>query len=184
MIVGQDPYHGPGQAHGLAFSVRRGVDQPPSLRNVLDELGRDLEVPDLAFLFSEHAPHGNLEKWARQGVLLLNTALTVREGVAGSHAKAGWHQFTTAALLAVAEANEHVVFIRWGSHARAATQQIVDRPELYFSHTWIDSTHPSPLSAHRPGRDGTAAFVGSRPFSRANAALAEHGQPPIDWRLD
>ena len=163
MILGQDPYHGPGQAHGLAFSVRDGVRVPPSLANIHKELHGDLglPVPD----------HGNLEAWAHQGVLLLNTTLTVRGGQAASHQGRGWETFTDRVIRVVDAKPEHVVFILWGGHARKK-KTLIDRDR----HTILESPHPSPLSAHN-------GFLGSRPFSRANEALQAHGQPPIDWSL-
>jgi uracil-DNA glycosylase len=163
LILGQDPYHGPGQAHGLCFSVRRGVRVPPSLANIHRELHDDVGVaiPD----------HGNLEAWARQGVLLLNATLTVRAGQAGSHQGKGWETFTDQVIAAVDAKPEHVVFILWGGYARKKAA-LVDRDR----HTIIESPHPSPLSAHH-------GFFGSRPFSRTNAALVAHGQAPIDWTL-
>jgi uracil-DNA glycosylase len=161
MILGQDPYHGPGQAHGLCFSVRHGVPVPPSLANIHKELATDVGV----------APpgHGNLEGWARQGVLLLNATLTVRAGQAGSHQGRGWETFTDTVLATVNAKPEHVVFILWGSYARKK-KALIDTSR----HTVIESPHPSPLSAHN-------GFFGSRPFSRTNAALEAHGQQPIDW---
>ena len=163
MILGQDPYHGPGQAHGLAFSVRDGVRVPPSLANIHKELHGDLglPVPD----------HGNLEAWAHQGVLLLNTTLTVRGGQAASHQGRGWETFTDRVIRVVDAKPEHVVFILWGGHARKK-KTLIDRDR----HTILESPHPSPLSAHQ-------GFLGSRPFSRANDALRAHGQAPIDWSL-
>jgi len=163
LILGQDPYHGPEQAHGLCFSVRHGVRVPPSLANIHRELHDDLglPVPD----------HGNLEAWARQGVLLLNTTLTVRAGQAGSHHGKGWEVFTDEVIRAVDAKDDHVVFILWGGNARRKKALIDTR-----RHTIIESPHPSPLSAHN-------GFFGSRPFSRTNAALEAHGQPPVDWRL-
>ena len=163
MILGQDPYHGPGQAHGLCFSVRDGVAVPPSLQNIHKELEADLGVP--------RPQHGNLEAWARQGVLLLNATLTVRAGQAGSHQGKGWETFTDRVIRAVNAKPEHVVFILWGSYARRK-KELIDTTR----HTVIESPHPSPLSAHN-------GFFGTRPFSRANAALAAHGQDPIDWTL-
>jgi uracil-DNA glycosylase len=163
MILGQDPYHGPRQAHGLCFSVRDGVAIPPSLANIHPELASDVGVP---------APgHGNLEAWARQGVLLLNATLTVRAGLAGSHQGKGWETFTDEVIAAVNAKPDHVVFVLWGTYARKK-KALIDTAR----HTVIESPHPSPLSAHN-------GFFGSRPFSRANAALEAHGQQPIDWTL-
>jgi len=163
LILGQDPYHGPNQAHGLCFSVRRGVRVPPSLANIHKELHDDLglPVPD----------HGNLEAWAAQGVLLLNATLTVRAGQAGSHQGKGWETFTDEVIKAVAAKPEHVVFVLWGGYARRK-KALIDSAR----HTIVESPHPSPLSAHN-------GFFGSRPFSAANAALAAHDQPSVDWRL-
>jgi uracil-DNA glycosylase len=163
MILGQDPYHGAGQAHGLAFSVRDGVPIPPSLVNIHKELAADLGLPV--------PTHGNLEAWARNGVLLLNTTLTVRSGQAASHQGKGWETFTDRVIRVVDAKPDHVVFILWGSHARRK-KALIDRSR----HTILESAHPSPLSAHN-------GFVGSRPFSRANEALLAHGQQPIDWSL-
>lgn len=163
LILGQDPYHGPGQAHGLAFSVRPDVPIPPSLRNIYKELGNDLDVPT--------PTHGNLESWARQGVLLLNATLTVRARSAGSHQRQGWETFTDDVISAVNDKPDHVVFILWGGYARKK-KTLIDRTR----HTVIESTHPSPLSAHN-------GFFGSRPFSAANDALIAHGQQPIDWAI-
>jgi len=163
LILGQDPYHGPGQAHGLCFSVRPGVPAPPSLQNVFTELESDLGIP---------APdHGCLQAWARQGVLLLNATLTVRARRAASHQGKGWEAFTDAVIQAVSEKPERVVFILWGAAARKK-RTLVDTSR----HVVIESAHPSPLSA----RNG---FFGSRPFSRANQALVEAGREPVDWRL-
>jgi uracil-DNA glycosylase len=163
LILGQDPYHGAGQAHGLCFSVPPGIAIPPSLANIHRELADDVGVV---------APgHGNLEPWARQGVLLLNATLTVRAGQAGSHQGKGWETFTDEVIAAVDAKPEHVVFVLWGSYARKK-KALVDAAR----HTIIESPHPSPLSAHN-------GFFGSRPFSRANAALVAHGQTPIDWTL-
>lgn len=163
VILGQDPYHGPGQAHGLCFSVRGGVQVPPSLVNILAELESDLGCPVPS--------HGNLESWARQGVLLLNTTLTVREHQAASHQKHGWETFTDRVIEVVSAKEEPVVFILWGSPARRK-RSLIDTSR----HTIIESAHPSPLSAHR-------GFFGSRPFSRANAALAVAGRGGVDWCL-
>ena len=167
LILGQDPYHGPGQAHGLCFSVRPGVPSPPSLVNIFKELRDDVGLPIPS--------HGNLDRWARQGVLLLNTTLTVRAHAAASHQGKGWETFTDAVIDAVAAKAERVVFILWGASARKKKPRIqsvgADR------HVVIESAHPSPLSAHN-------GFFGSRPFSRANSALAEAGRAPIDWSPD
>ncbi len=163
LLLGQDPYHGPGQAHGLCFSVRHGVRIPPSLANIHRELRDDLglDPPD----------HGNLEPWARHGVLLLNTTLTVRAGQAASHQGKGWERFTDCVIRAVDAKPERVVFLLWGSSARKKAA-LVDRQR----HVVIESAHPSPLSAAN-------GFFGSRPFSRTNTALVEAGLEPIDWRL-
>ena len=163
LILGQDPYHGEGQAHGLCFSVRRGVKAPPSLKNIFRELKNDL---DLA------APnHGNLESWTQQGVLLLNSVLTVRAHNAGSHRNRGWELFTDEIIRVVNAKSERVVFILWGASAQKK-RPLIDSP----THVIIESPHPSPLSASR-------GFFGSRPFSRTNAALEEAGRQPIDWTL-
>jgi uracil-DNA glycosylase len=164
LIVGQDPYHGPRQAHGLCFSVRRGVPIPPSLKNIHTELHDDLGIPI--------PDHGNLEAWARQGVLLLNTSLTVRAGQAGSHSGKGWEHFTDEVIRAVDAKPDPVVFILWGGHARKK-KALIDTQR----HAVIESAHPSPLSAHN-------GFFGSRPFSATNDALVAAGRTPIDWRLD
>ncbi|MCC6846881.1 MAG: uracil-DNA glycosylase [Deltaproteobacteria bacterium] len=163
VLLGQDPYHGAGQAHGLCFSVRPGIAPPPSLRNVYEELAAD--VPGFV-----RPRHGHLAAWARQGVLLLNAVLTVEADRAGSHARRGWERFTDTVLAAVNARRDHVVFLLWGNHARRKGA-LVDRAR----HTVIEAAHPSPLSYR--------AFAGSRPFSRANAALVAHGRAPIDWRL-
>jgi uracil-DNA glycosylase len=163
MILGQDPYHGPGQAHGLCFSVRHGVRIPPSLANIHKELHADVGVAI--------ANHGNLEAWARRGVLLLNATLTVRGGAAGSHQKRGWETFTDQVIRVVDAKDEPVVFILWGASARRK-RALIDADR----HTIIESAHPSPLSAHN-------GFFGSRPFSRADAALRAAGRDPVDWDL-
>ncbi len=162
VILGQDPYHGPGQAHGLAFSVPAGQPFPPSLRNIFKELKRDLgsEVP----LF------GDLTGWAEQGVLLLNTCLTVRQGKAGSHQKFGWERFTDAVITALSShGRPGIVFLLWGAHAQAKLD-LID-PERHFI---LTAPHPSPLSAHK-------GFIGCGHFSRTNELLVEHGHSPIDW---
>ena len=166
VILGQDPYHGPGQAMGLCFSVPEGVKIPPSLVNIYKELEADLGVA--------RANHGDLSKWARQGVLLLNNTLTVEAAKAGSHAKRGWDAITDACVAAVAARDEPSVFILWGSHAQAKAKRIAGLRE--GPHCVIESPHPSPLSAHR-------GFFGSKPFSRTNAFLSDHGREAIDWAL-
>jgi len=163
VILGQDPYHGPGQAHGLAFSVRPGVPPPPSLRNIFAELVTDLGIPPPG--------GGNLEPWARQGVLLLNTTLTVRGGASASHQGKGWEIFTDEVIKAVDAKPERVVFLLWGASARRK-RSLVDTTR----HVVITAAHPSPLSA-------SGGFFGTRPFSRANAALVEAGREPLDWTL-
>jgi uracil-DNA glycosylase len=163
LILGQDPYHGPDQAHGLCFSVRPGVPAPPSLVNILKELRDDLGCAVPA--------HGNLKGWARSGVLLLNAVLTVRARAAASHAGKGWETFTDEVIRTVSAKEHPVVFILWGSYARKK-KALIDTSR----HTVIESAHPSPLSAHN-------GFFGSRPFSRANAALVDAGLPPVEWCL-
>lgn len=163
VILGQDPYPGAGQAHGLAFSVRPGVPIPRSLRNIHRELHDDIGIPS--------PNHGNLEAWARQGVLLMNSVLTVRAGDANSHAGRGWESFTDAVIRAVARQNRRVVFILWGGYAQKKTPLIPTPP-----HAVVSSAHPSPLSARR-------GFFGSKLFSRANHALIEAGREPVNWTL-
>lgn len=164
VILGQDPYHGEGQAHGLSFSVKPGVRLPPSLVNIYKELQADLDIPP--------ARHGFLESWARQGVLLLNSVLTVERASAASHQGKGWEKFTDAIIRAVNAKPEPVVFILWGSYAQKKAA-FVDRSR----HLVLRSVHPSPLSAHN-------GFFGSKPFSRANAFLREHGRGEVDWRVE
>jgi len=160
VILGQDPYHGPGQAHGLAFSVPRGTAVPPSLRNVFAELRDDLGVP---------VPrHGNLGHWARQGVLLLNSTLTVRAGAAASHQGRGWETFTDAVIRILGERPEPTAFVLWGAAARRK------KPLVASHHLVVESAHPSPLSASN-------GFLGSRPFSRIDAFLAGHGRGCVAW---
>ncbi|UJJ30732.1 uracil-DNA glycosylase [Halopseudomonas maritima] len=163
VIIGQDPYHGPGQAHGLSFSVPPGVRTPPSLQNIFKEINRDLGLPI--------PPHGCLQSWAEQGVLLLNAVLTVEQAQAGSHAKRGWERFTSKVIEVVNARREHCVFLLWGSYAQRKGEQI-DRER----HCVLTSVHPSPLSAHR-------GFIGNGHFSAANDYLVSHGQAPIDWGL-
>ncbi|MDI7774996.1 uracil-DNA glycosylase [Asticcacaulis sp. EMRT-3] len=163
VILGQDPYHGEGQAHGLSFSVRPGVRIPPSLVNIYKELHSDLGI--------ERPAHGFLESWAQQGVLLLNAVLSVEMGMAASHQGRGWELFTDAVIRAVNDLPQPVVFILWGAYAQKKAG-FVDTSR----HLVIKSPHPSPLSAHN-------GFFGSRPFSRANAFLASKGLPEIDWQV-
>ena len=161
VILGQDPYHEPGQAHGLCFSVNDGVPFPPSLQNIFKEIHDDLGTPI--------PTSGNLTRWARQGVLLPNATLTVRAHQAGSHQNKGWEQFTDAVIHALAQEREHLVFILWGSYAQRKGD-FIDRNR----HLVLQSPHPSPLSAHR-------GFFGNRHFSRANEYLQAHGITPIQW---
>lgn len=172
VILGQDPYHGSGQANGLCFAVGEGVALPPSLQNIYKELENDLQAGDRAT--NEKVPRpagrgGDLEKWAKQGVLLLNATLTVRARTAGSHQNKGWELFTDAAIKALSEKREHLVFILWGNYARQKGAHI-DRSKHYI----IESPHPSPFSAN-------SGFFGSRPFSKTNTYLESTGQTPIDW---
>lgn len=162
VILGQDPYHGPNQAHGLSFSVQDGVRVPPSLRNIFQELHDDLgcSVPK----------SGNLENWARQGVLLLNTALTVEASKAGSHRRQGWERFTGSVIEQLGKREQPIVFILWGNDAKKKQKLIGPQ------HAILTSVHPSPLSAHR-------GFFGTRPFSQVNDLLKQWGQPEIDWCL-
>lgn len=161
VIIGQDPYHGPGQAHGLCFSVNEGIPFPPSLQNIFKEIRSDLgkEVPAT----------GDLTRWAEQGVLLLNATLTVRAHQAASHQRQGWEEFTDAAIKALAEQREHLVFILWGAYAQKKGA-FIDRSR----HLVLASAHPSPLSAYN-------GFFGNKHFSKANAYLEEHGKTPINW---
>ncbi len=163
MVLGQDPYHGPGQAHGLSFSVRPGVPPPPSLVNIFTEIGTDLGIarPD----------HGCLLPWARRGVLLLNAVLTVEDGRPGSHQGRGWEGFTDAIVAGLSSERENLVFLLWGSYAQRKGA-VIDRRR----HLVLSAPHPSPLSAHR-------GFFGCRHFSHTNAWLKEHGMTPIDWSL-
>ncbi|MBU8905816.1 uracil-DNA glycosylase [Desertibacillus haloalkaliphilus] len=159
VVLGQDPYHGEGQAHGLSFSVQHGAKQPPSLKNIFKELEADLGV--------SIPSHGSLVSWAKQGVLLLNTVLTVEEGKANAHKGMGWERFTDQVIKKLNERNQPVVFLLWGKHAQAKQAFITHHPI-------ITSPHPSPLSARR-------GFFGSRPFSRVNEYLTQSGIEPIDW---
>lgn len=166
VILGQDPYHGPGQAHGLAFSVQPGVKVPPSLVNIYKELESDLGLPRPA--------HGNLTHWATQGVLLLNNALTVEAARAGSHQNRGWEHFTDAAIAAVAAQGKATVFMLWGSHAQKKAARVAGLST--GPHLVLKAPHPSPLSAYN-------GFFGCRHFSQANAFLERHGRGTIDWQV-
>ena len=161
VVLGQDPYHGLGQAHGLSFSVRGNAPIPPSLRNIFQELFTDVAI--------QREQNGDLTGWARQGVLLLNTSLTVREGEPGSHRNRGWEHITDTVMSALNEKPTRVVFVLWGAHARNKKTLITQA-----HHVVIESAHPSPLSAHR-------GFFGSKPFSQINSALEEAGLSPIKW---
>lgn len=163
VILGQDPYHGPNQAHGLCFSVQPGVQTPPSLQNIFKEIKRDLGFPI--------PNNGYLQSWANQGVFLLNATLTVEQAHAGAHQGQGWEQFTDRAIQVVSEAREGVVFMLWGSYAQKKAQLIDSNKHLI-----LKAPHPSPLSAHR-------GFIGCGHFSQANNYLQKNGQKPIDWRL-
>lgn len=161
VILGQDPYHGPGQAHGLSFSVKEGVPFPPSLSNIFKELQRDLGIPP--------PPNGNLERWADQGVLLLNATLTVQAHQAGSHQGKGWEEFTDAVIKILAKERQNIVFMLWGAYAQKKAKVITDP-----SHLKLHAPHPSPLSAHR-------GFIGCGHFSKANEFLKEKGLEQIVW---
>ena len=162
VILGQDPYHGPGQAHGLSFSVPENMPAPPSLKNIFKEIETDLGV--------RMSGYPNLEKWARQGVLLLNAVLTVRSGEAASHSKVGWQEFTDAVIKYISAECEGVVFMLWGNFARSKSE-LID----HSRHCVLEAAHPSPLAR--------GAFFGCRHFSKANAYLAAHGRTQIDWQL-
>ncbi len=164
VILGQDPYHNTGQAHGLSFSVRKGVRIPPSLHNIYKELEQDLGFPP--------PPHGQLTRWAEQGVLLLNAILTVRAHQAASHRNKGWENFTDAAIRALSSRRKHLVFILWGRFAQEK-RHLIDTTK----HHIIASAHPSPMAASR-------GFFGSKPFSRTNDYLVSKGIEPIDWRIE
>ena len=163
VILGQDPYHGPNQAHGLCFSVQDGIPNPPSLENIFKELQTDIGCA--------RPKSGNLTKWAKEGVLLLNTSLTVREHQANSHSKCGWAWFTDSVIKLISKQKQHVVFILWGGNARSK-KPLIDTSK----HCIIESAHPSPLSAY-------AGFFNSKPFSRTNDYLQHNGLAPIDWDL-
>lgn len=163
VFIGQDPYHGFGQAHGLCFSVPNGIPKPPSLVNIFKELEKDLGIRPPA--------HGNLERWADQGVLLLNATLTVRENQAGSHQKKGWETFTDAAIRSLSEQKDGVIFVLWGNFA-IAKKELIDT----VRHPVLTAAHPSPFSAHN-------GFFGCRHFSKINEILRKQGKPEIDWKL-
>ena len=165
VIIGQDPYHGPNQAHGLSFSVQKGVALPPSLRNIFHELHNDLGV--------KIPKHGDLTHWAEQGVLLLNAVLTVEAAQPTSHQKRGWEEFTDHVIDVLNEQREHIVFILWGAYAQRKGQRIDQNKHLV-----LKAAHPSPLSANRGG------FFGCKVFSKTNNYLKQHGIEPIDWQLD
>lgn len=164
VIIGQDPYHGPGQAHGLSFSVKKGIEPPPSLKNIFKEISTDIgcELPS----------HGELIKWARQGVLLLNAVLTVRAGEANSHKNMGWELFTDRVIELLNQRKEPMVFLLWGGNARQK-KRLINSPQ----HKILETVHPSPLSAYN-------GFFGCKHFSKANEFLAASGQTEIDWSLD
>jgi len=166
VIIGQDPYHGPGQAHGLSFSVPKGVPQPPSLQNIFKEIKADLGI--------QPPSHGCLLEWAQQGVLLLNATLTVREGEAKSHFGRGWEQFTDRVVQLLCERKEPLVFLLWGKSAADKFQHIATKGASH--HLVLTSVHPSPLSAH-------GGFFGCRHFSQTNEFLKQHGTQPIDWTI-
>jgi uracil-DNA glycosylase len=161
VILGQDPYHGPKQANGLAFAVHEGIRTPPSLQNIFKEIESDLKYPV--------SHDGDLSRWAKQGVLLLNATLTVRAGAAGSHQHVGWEQFTDAAIAALSREREHLVFMLWGNYAKQKGA-VIDRTH----HLVLEAAHPSPFAADK-------GFFGCKHFSKANAYLADHGEKPIDW---
>jgi len=163
VIIGQDPYHGHEQAHGLCFSVNDGIQHPPSLRNIFKEIANDLGY--------SYPRSGNLEPWAKQGVLLINATLTVRAGQAGSHQKKGWEQFTDTVIKRLSDQKEGLIFLLWGSYA-IAKRTLIDESK----HHVLTTVHPSPLSAHR-------GFFGSKHFSKTNEILIKNGKEPIDWRI-
>lgn len=165
VILGQDPYHGPNQANGLSFSVQRGIPLPPSLKNIYRELSDDLGIPP--------ARHGDLSAWARQGVLLLNSVLTVNAGNAASHQNKGWEEFTDRVIDVINQNTEHTVFILWGAYAQRKGQRIDSSKHLV-----LKAAHPSPLAANRGG------FFGCKVFSKTNNYLIQHGKAPIQWQLD
>lgn len=163
VVLGQDPYHGKGQANGLSFSVQKGIRKPPSLQNIFKELSADLDLPI--------PEHGDLSAWANQGVLMLNATLTVRASQPGSHQNKGWEEYTDAVIRKISELKQRVVFILWGNYAQKKGE-VIDHKK----HFVIKSAHPSPFAAHR-------GFFGSKPFSKTNEFLAKHGDAPIDWEI-
>ena len=163
VILGQDPYHGPGQAHGLCFSVKKGVEPPPSLKNIFKEIEAELNIPT--------PPHGELTDWAKQGVLLLNTVLTVRQGMPNSHKAKGWEILTDRIIELLNARTEPIVFLLWGANARSK-KKLITNP----AHLVLETVHPSPLSAYN-------GFFGCRHFSKCNEILEKSGQTPIDWNL-
>lgn len=168
VIVGQDPYHGPGQAHGLCFSVPEGIPPPPSLKNIFKELHDDLNLPI--------PKNGNLESWAKQGVLLLNATLTVRQSAPLSHHNRGWERFTDAVIRALVQRKDPLIFVLWGSSAQQKLAQI-HAPQLLSHHKVLTAAHPSPFSAYR-------GFFGCRHFSQINSLLQDTGKTPIEWILE
>ena len=176
VILGQDPYHGPGQAEGLCFSVKDGIQLPPSLVNIFKEVKNDIgTVPELSAVAAQkgvRSYNGSLRRWAEQGVLLLNATLTVREHEAGSHQRKGWEEFTDAAIRALNRQDRPIVFILWGRPAQMK-KSMLNNPH----HLILEAPHPSPLSAYR-------GFFGSKPFSKTNVFLMEHGEKPIDWQIE
>jgi uracil-DNA glycosylase len=165
VIIGQDPYHGPGQAHGLSFSVKPGIPFPPSLKNIFKELSEDIDLPPPS--------HGCLLHWAKQGVLLLNNVLTVRQGEPRSHARQGWEQFTDNVVKVLAARKDPLIFLLWGKDAQEKCNYSLSGASHHFI---LKSPHPSPFSAH-------SGFFGSRPFSKINDLLKRQGKNPIDWRI-
>ena len=164
VILGQDPYHGTGEAHGLSFSVLEGVTKPPSLRNIFKELKDDLNI--------DEPEHGNLEAWTREGVMLLNSVLTVEKDKPASHQNRGWETFTDEVIRKINEREKSVVFLLWGSFAKSKKELITNK-----NHYIIESAHPSPFSAHK-------GFFGTKPFSKANEFLRQNGQNEINWKID
>lgn len=168
VIMGQDPYHGPGQAHGLCFSVPMGIPNPPSLQNIVKELSTDVQVPP--------PKHGCLLRWAEQGVLLLNATLTVRQGVPMSHHGKGWERFTDAVIECLVKKKDPLIFILWGKSAQEKCRNVIANHQQN-NHTILTAPHPSPLSAHQ-------GFFGCRHFSKTNEILIRQGQKPMDWAIE